>query len=93
MIQEYLKGVPTPELATIFPMIGATQIWARYVIPNTGPNWFGVAPFLVASIGKKGAWRCLLLFQYLDSQKLVITVLKNLFKLNNFLDFDFGIDN
>ena len=63
MIHEHLKGVPTPKLATIFPMIGATQIWARYVIPNTGPNWFGVAPFLVASIGKKGAWRCLLLFQ------------------------------
>ena len=55
IIQEHLKGVPTPNLATIFPVMGARQNIVRYVIPNTGPNWLGVAPFLVASIGKKGA--------------------------------------
>ena len=37
-----------------FPIKGDNKNCTAYSVPNTGPNWLGVAPFLVASIGKNG---------------------------------------
>ena len=38
-----------------FPIKGDKKNCTIYSVPKTGPNWLGVAPFLVASMGKNGA--------------------------------------
>ena len=43
-------------LIIIFPTKGEVQKSARWIIPKMGPNSAALAPFCLASMGKKGAW-------------------------------------
>ena len=61
----------TPSLETREPAQGEVSRVARWITPNTGSNWLGVAPRPLASAGKKGSW------MLVTNQRRALTALTN----------------